>query len=54
MLRNIQSSKKYKITLINQIDGITTIGGGVVVDPELHLRNVVVLPFKTVHESAYH
>ncbi len=35
-------------------DGITTIGGGVIVDPELHLRNVVVLPFKTVNESSYH
>jgi len=36
------------------IDGVTTIGGGVFVEPELHLRNVVVLPFKTVNESTYH
>jgi hypothetical protein len=36
------------------IDGITTIGAGVFVEPEIHLRNVVVLPFKNVNESAFH
>ncbi|CDW89701.1 mannose-1-phosphate guanylyltransferase [Stylonychia lemnae] len=35
-------------------DGVTTIGGGVTVEPELHLRNVVVLPFRTVSESYFH
>ncbi len=36
------------------IDGITTIGAGVFVEPEIHLRNVVVLPFKNVSDSAFH
>lgn len=35
-------------------NGVTTIGGGVFIEPELHLRNVVVLPFKRVNESSYH
>ena len=50
----VLKSKVYIFYEIIFLDGITTIGGGVVVDPELHLRNVVVLPFKTVHESSYH
>ena len=50
----VLKSKAYIFFEIFFLDEIATIGGGVVVDPELHLRNVVVLTFKTVHESSYH
>lgn len=45
---------KVKYLILNTSDGITTIGGGVYVEPEIHLRNVVVLPFRNVSESSFH
>ena len=35
-------------------DGITVLGAGVYVEPEVHLRNCVVLPNISVKESAFH
>lgn len=35
-------------------DGVCTVGAGVFVEPEIHLRNCVVLPNQNVAESAFH
>ena len=35
-------------------DGICTIGAGVYIEPEVHLRNCVVLPHRIVSDSAFH
>jgi len=51
--QELQRVLKSKNVILNS-DGITTIGGGVFVEPEIHLRNVVVLPFRNVMESSFH
>ena len=35
-------------------DGVCSVGAGVYVEPEVHLRNCVVLPRQTVIECAFH
>ena len=35
-------------------DGVCSVGAGVYVEPEVHLRNCVVLPRHTVTDSAFH
>jgi hypothetical protein len=35
------------------IDGITTIGAGVFAEPELHIKNCVVMPFQRVKETIF-
>ena len=35
-------------------DGITVVGAGVFVEPEVHLRNCVILPNVSATESAFH
>ena len=35
-------------------DGVCSVGAGVYIEPEIHLRNCVVLPKQTVTESAFH
>ena len=35
-------------------NGISTVGGGVTIEPEIFLRNCVILPSRNVNVSAFH